>query len=226
MAEQNEQGQGGQGAGQQNATGGGQPGTSGQQPGQERVFTQAEVNALVGHTRQEERGKYADYEALKDKAAKFDEAETARLSDAEKAKKDKEAADARADAAIKTANERLLKAAFIAEAAKSGAKIPADAYALAIADGAQVSIDKDGNAIGVTEAVKALVDAGRLPMSGRPGAPGLDAGAGGQERPGRAVILTDEQKYFAKVSGMTEEQYITYLTAKPVRDVPDAGATK
>lgn len=137
----------------------------------------------------------------------------ANASELEKAQLAAKKADEKAEAALKTANDRLLRAAFIAEAAKHGAKIPADAYALAIADGAQVSIDDKGEALGVAEAVKALVDAGRLPMSGRPGAPGLDAGAGGQTRPEKTVTLTEEQKMFARVSGMTEEQYIKYLTA-------------
>src|SRR5690348_370120 len=163
--------------GQQQEQGGQTPPPAG------KTFTQEEVNALIGSTRKEERGKFSDYNDLKAKAEKYDQVEKEKLSDAEKAKADKEAADQRAAAAIKTANERLLKAAFIAEAAKLGAKIPADAYALAIADGAQVSVDDKGEALGVAEAVKALVDAGRLPMSGRPGAPGLDAGAGGQTRP-------------------------------------------
>lgn len=181
-------------------------------PEPEKVFTQAQVNALIGHTRQEERGKYADYEDLKAKATKFDSIEQERLTAEQKAQQAKDAADARAEAAIKTANERLLKAAFIAEAAKHGAKIPADAYALAIADGAQVSIDDKGDVVGVADAVKALVDAGRLVLGARPGAPGLDAGAGGQQRPERTIVLTDEQKRMAQYAGMTEEQYIKYLT--------------
>jgi hypothetical protein len=152
-----------------------------------------------------------------------DERKLASASDLEKAQMAaKKAADS-AEQAIKTANERMLKAAFIAEASKHGAKSPADAYALAIADGAQVGIGEDGNATGVAEAVKALVDAGRLPLTGRPGAPGLDGGAGGQIRPGKTITLTDEQKRMALHGGMTEEQYITYLQASPgVAFTPDA----
>ncbi len=193
----------------------------GQQPGQGKVFTQEEVNALIGSTRKEEREKYGDYKDLKAKAAELDDLKKAQLSETEKAKQDKEAADNRAAQAIKTANERLLKAAFIAEAAKHGAKIPADAYALAIADGAQVSVGEDGNATGVEEAVKALVEAGRLPLTGRVAAPGLDGGAGGQSRPERTVVLSDEQKRLAQYAGMTEEQYIKYLTQAPVDLSPD-----
>ena len=42
--------------------------------GQVRTFTQDEVNAIVGKRLAEEKGKYADYDVLKAKADKFDEA--------------------------------------------------------------------------------------------------------------------------------------------------------
>ena len=87
-----------------------------------------------------------------------EERKQADSTELEKAQAATKKADEKAAAAIKTANERLLKAAFIAEAAKHGAKIPADAYALAIADGAEISVDEDGNATGVAEAVKAKLD--------------------------------------------------------------------
>ena len=53
--------------------------------GQIRTFTQDEVNAIVGKRLAEEKGKYADYEDLKAKAAKYDEAEEASKSELQKA---------------------------------------------------------------------------------------------------------------------------------------------
>jgi DNA invertase Pin-like site-specific DNA recombinase len=53
--------------------------------GQNRTFTQDEVNAIVGKRLAEEKGKYADYEDLKAKAAKYDEAEEANKSELQKA---------------------------------------------------------------------------------------------------------------------------------------------
>ena len=47
------------------------------QENEQRTFTQAEMNAIIQDRLTRERGKYADYEALKAKAAKFDEAEEA-----------------------------------------------------------------------------------------------------------------------------------------------------
>lgn len=53
--------------------------------GQNRTFTQEEVNAIVGKRVAEEKGKFADYEDLKAKAAKYDEAEEASKSELQKA---------------------------------------------------------------------------------------------------------------------------------------------
>ena len=53
--------------------------------GQNRTFTQDEVNAIVGKGVAEEKGKYSDYEDLKAKAAKYDEAEEANKSELQKA---------------------------------------------------------------------------------------------------------------------------------------------
>ena len=52
---------------------------------QNRTFTQEEVNAIVGKRLAEEKGKYSDYEEIKAKAAKFDEAEEANKSELQKA---------------------------------------------------------------------------------------------------------------------------------------------
>ena len=53
--------------------------------GQIRTFTQEEVNAIVGKRLAEEKGKYSDYEEIKAKAAKYDEAEEANKSELQKA---------------------------------------------------------------------------------------------------------------------------------------------
>ncbi len=50
-----------------------------------RTFTQEEVDKIVGDRLQRERAKYADFEALKEKAAKFDAAEEAQKSELQKA---------------------------------------------------------------------------------------------------------------------------------------------
>lgn len=51
----------------------------------ERTFTQAELDQIVKERLRREREKHADYDQLKAKAAKFDEAEEAAKSDLQKA---------------------------------------------------------------------------------------------------------------------------------------------
>ena len=56
-----------------------------------RTFTQEELDRIVGERLQRERAKYADFEALKEKAAKFDAAEEAQKSELQKANERAEA---------------------------------------------------------------------------------------------------------------------------------------
>ena len=51
----------------------------------EKTFTQAEVDAIVGDRLKRDRQKYADYDALKEKANKFDEMEEANKTELQKA---------------------------------------------------------------------------------------------------------------------------------------------
>lgn len=51
----------------------------------ERTFTQSELNAIVADRLSRERGKYADYETLREKAAQYDAQQEAAKSDLQKA---------------------------------------------------------------------------------------------------------------------------------------------
>ena len=115
--------------------------------------------------------------------------------------------EAERDRALQEANDRLIRAAFVAEAAKAGAAHPEDAFALA--DRSGVTIGEDATVTGVAEAVAALVEGGRLVMSGRPAAPNLDGGAGGGSRPGdsKAKALSEAELVTARKLGLTPEQY-------------------
>lgn len=68
---------------------------------EEKTFTQAELNAIVADRLSRERGKYADYEALKEKAARYDADEEARKTDLQKAQEQAEAYKAQLDALTK-----------------------------------------------------------------------------------------------------------------------------
>lgn len=182
---------------------GGQPGSG---DGGARAFSQADVDRIIQDRLARERQKYTDYEALKEQAQMWAEHEEAQKTELQKAQDRAATLEAERDQALAEANDRLIRAAFVAEAATQGAAHPEDAFALA--DLAGVEIGEGGQVTGVEEAVKVLVAAGRLPMSGRPRAPGLDGGAGGGEPPGGGEPeLSDEEREIARKLGLTEEQY-------------------
>lgn len=81
-----------------------------QEPAQpERTFTQDDVNAIVQKRLAEERGKYADYEALKTKAEKFDAAEEAAKTELQKAQEKASALQEQIDMMTKADNIRKVR---------------------------------------------------------------------------------------------------------------------
>lgn len=134
------------------------------------------------------------------------------LSELEKANKRAEEAEQAAQMAEGKAREKLIKAAFMAEAGKIGALHPEDAYRLA--DTSDVEVQDDDSVTGVAEAVKALVDAGRMPLVAGKAAPNLNGNAGGQERREKETELTQEQAEAARKLGVSKEAYAAQLAAK------------
>jgi vacuolar-type H+-ATPase subunit I/STV1 len=59
--------------------------TGEQSGGEEKTFTQAELDRIINERLQRDRAKYADYEALKEKAGKFDQLEENQKSELQKA---------------------------------------------------------------------------------------------------------------------------------------------
>ena len=173
------------------------------------TFTQAQLDRMVGERVTRERAKYADYDDLKVKAAKLQEFEDAQKSELQRAQEAKEAAENTAKAAMANANTRLIQAEFIAAAALAGVKHPEDAYALA--DRTAVLIGDDSKVTGVTEQVKALIDAGRLPMQDGPRAPRLDGGAGGGGRVTDKAKPTSDQEETARKMRIPIEEYMKFV---------------
>lgn len=144
------------------------------------------------------RRKLDEYEAAEQKRRESEMSETDKLT------KRVQEAEAAKEAALRSANDRLIRAAFIAEAAAAGVEFPADAFALA--DRTNVSVDESGNVSGVTEAVSALVNAKRLPLRNRTVAT-LDSGAGGNSNGQRQVTLTEQELQIARRMGIKPEDY-------------------
>ena len=80
------------------------PTTTQEQDASERTFTQAEMNAIIADRLSRERAKYADYDALKEKADQFDAAQEAGKTELQKANERAAALQTQVDA-LTRANE-------------------------------------------------------------------------------------------------------------------------
>jgi hypothetical protein len=176
----------------------------------ERLFSQEDVNRFLAQERRAHTEKYADYDQLKDAAIKWAEYQAAQRSEAEKTQELLSRLQQERDAALALANERLMRAAFIAAAAKAGVQYPEDVYALA--DRSAVQVDKQGHVAGVDEAVEAVVKAGRVPLLAaqqKAAAVKLDGGAGAAARTTeKTAAATDEEVAMAANLGIPLEKYL------------------
>lgn len=193
-----------------NAAGGGQQPVTGEPAQAGKTFTQAELDAVLNERLKRERDKYADYNTLKDAASKWAKHEEDKKSAEQKQADALAQAMKERDEAMQRAQGMLIRAAFLAEAAKAGAAHPEDVYALA--DRAGITLDEAGNVQGVADAVKAVVDAGRVPLRNgeqpKPTPPALNASAGNGARPEPgSPALTDEELAVARKLGLKPEEY-------------------
>ena len=187
----------------------------GQQPG--RTFTQAELDAHIAERLSRQKAQFKDYDDLKAAAGKWAEVQEAQKSEAQKLAERASKAEQERDAALQRAQERLIRAAFIAEAAKAGAAHPEDVYALA--DTTAVKLDEQDNPVGVAEAVAAVIAAGRVPTMQTQRAPDLDGGAGGGKRAAeqKAAALTEAEHEVARKLGIAPDQYAKQKVSKQGR---------
>ena len=124
----------------------------------ERTFTQAELDRIVGQRLAEERAKFADFDALKAKAAKFDEIDAASKTEVERLTQQLAAAQAQAQAATEQSRATLRRAALMSEAAKAQAVDPDVVLALLASDDT-IAVTDDGSVQGAAEAVARLLEA-------------------------------------------------------------------
>lgn len=175
-------------------------------------MTQADLDRIIADRLARDRAKHADYDELKAKAAKLDEIEEAQKSELEKlqdqlAENQRKAAEAQAER-----DGAIIQNAVLVEAGKQG--VPQDRLgaALKLLDTNMLSVEDDGTVTGVQEAVKAMLEANAFLIGDGTTPPSTDAGAGSGERPGKTVTLTPEEKKLARLSNMTEEEYLKYKT--------------
>jgi hypothetical protein len=180
---------------------------AGGQQAEVKMLPQSEVDRIIAERLARQKAQYADYDELKAKAAKWAEVEESQKTEAQKTQERVAQLERERDEALARSNDRLIRAAFVAEAAKVGALYPEDLFALA--DRAGVSVDEQGNVVGVTEAVQAVVTAGRIPLAmNRPASPKLDGGAGSGARPAESLApLSEAELEMARRLGIPAEKY-------------------
>lgn len=183
-------------------------GTAAAAPSGAKTFTQSEIDAIMGSVRNEasERAQRAllkeigfeKADDVKAMLAKLKQLEQAQLSDAERVKVELDAAKAEArkerearEAAMTSANERLLKAEVLAAARDAGFADINDAWVFV--DKAKIAQDGDAYK-GVKEAVEAVLKA-KPHLAKRD-----DSRAAGTPRPTRATSQSGKQPAAMRVT--------------------------
>ncbi|WP_419885184.1 scaffolding protein [Paenibacillus sp. B-A-8] len=172
----------------------------------DKTFTQADLDRIVADRLARDRKGREDYDDIKTKLTALEQAEAdreaAKLSDTERLEAEKaaalaaaESAKAERDRALTTANQRLINAEFKSLARE--ANVPADrlAAALKLADLSAVTVDDEGNAVGVKEAVEALIAAEPY-LANTAGGGNRQIGGdtnGGSRKPGTDGLSTREK---------------------------------
>ena len=121
-----------------------------------KSFTQAELDAIIADRLARHTAKFADYDELKAKVAKVDEADENAKTELQKALDKAAKAELAGNTAIERANATLRRASIYSEATKQNA-VDGDTVVALLAGNATVAVDKDGNVTGAAEAVKVLL---------------------------------------------------------------------
>lgn len=154
------------------------------------ITSQADLDRVVQSRIARERSRFADYDQLKDKASKWDEHETSQMDELTREKTARETAEANAAASADRANQTLIRAEVIAQAAEANVLSPSDVHALlaTLPADQRPTVDTDGNVTGAKEAVAAILQSrphlvrkadegpGRLPGQGGGNGSGTEGG--------------------------------------------------
>ena len=170
--------------------------------GQQRTFSQEEMNRIQAQTRKEVRNQFSDYGQLKERAAKADELEQAQLSEAEKLEARALEAERKAATAAEQISTAMIASDVKVRAAQLGIIDP-DA-ALLLVDRQNVRYSEDSGVTGFEEALTQLLT-DKPYLKGAPNrAPNLNPQAG-EVAP--ALRLSEDQREAARLMGMTDEEY-------------------
>jgi DNA-binding helix-hairpin-helix protein with protein kinase domain len=132
-----------------------------------KTFTEDEVNEIIKKRLERERKKYADYDDLKSQLEELrkvdEERKRAEMSEIERYKADLEKAlnerqtfEQELEKLRESVKQERIKNAFITAATSANIAYIDDAFRLA--DLSAVTIDEDGNVVGIEDAIKTLVE--------------------------------------------------------------------
>jgi len=170
--------------------------------GQQRTFSQEDVNRIQAQTRREVRNQFSDYAELKDRAAKADELEHAQLTEQEKLEARATEAERKAASAAGQVSAAMISSEVKVRATQLGIIDP-DA-ALLLLDRTNVRYSEDSGVTGVDEALTQLMENKPYLKGQSNRAPNLNPQSG-ELTP--ALRLTEDQREAARLMGMTEEEY-------------------
>jgi hypothetical protein len=177
----------------------GQPGDGNAGGKAPKTYTQEEMNVTIRERLKRQEKKYADYADLKKAASEWEAHQENQKTELQKLEETVLRLEGEKADAIQATNDAILKAAFSTEAGKLGAQFPEDAHLLV--DLSEFEVE-GGKVDGVEEAVKALVDSGRLPIKiSKQKAPDINAGTGGKA-PAGEKYSDEEKKELAAIYGV------------------------
>lgn len=167
--------------------------------------SQDELNRIISDRLKRQEAKFADYDKYKAAAAELEQIKASQMSELDRERAAREAAEARAAEREAAANQRLIRAAVIAEASKAGA-VDADTVA-ALLPADAITVTDTGDVTGVAEAIAALIAAkpflaskpAPAPAGGAPANPPKERNAG---------AITDE----AALAGMSPQDIAKALS--------------
>jgi phage I-like protein len=167
-----------------------------------KVFSQEDVNRMVGQRVKEVRGQYVDYDQLKERAAKADELEQAQLSETERLSQKAVEAERSASEANAKMTDALISSEVRVRAVQLGVVDPDAAYLLMDKSGVQYNADR--GVTGVDEALTQLLEDKPYLKGVAVRSPNINPETG-QVAP--VTRLTADQQEAARLMGMSEEDY-------------------
>ena len=182
----------------------GQPGDGDVGEPTPKSFSQEEVDSITRDRLKRQEKKYADYADLKKAAKEWATHQESQKTELQKLEETVLRLEGEKLEAMQATNDAILRAAFSTEAGKLGAQFPEDAHLLVNVSDFKV---ENGKVEGVEDAVKTLVESGRLSVkTSKTKTPDINAGTGGKSS-GNDPMSDEEKKELAAIYGV-DAQYL------------------